>query len=250
MTDTNDVVIVSAGGTAVGQGANERIRKLNLYSWPQATLPQSYQAAQLIAQQWRQLGLEVEVKPLQRQAQTQLIWFSRDKWDTTMWRMVGRPERSDPDEFLYSLYHSSYAEKGYNFIGYLNPEYDEDRRIKAQAALAILVNLSPRSELEGMLGAQLIACHNAAMECFRQAADPAQQPQMRSENLAHAGRLSRAYAALVEALDRRRGESLPKTVTIEHRVIRGESDLTARAAHKGNGHALNGHTAPGGTALP
>src|SRR4029434_7365210 len=50
---------------------------------------------------------------------------SRDKWNVTMWRMVGRPERSDPDEFLYSLYHSSYAEKGYNFIGYLNPEYDK-----------------------------------------------------------------------------------------------------------------------------
>ena len=101
------------------------VRKINLYSWPQAALPQSYQAAQLIAQQWRQLGLDVEVKPLQRQAQTQLIWFSRDKWDITMWRMVGRPERSDPDEFLYSLYHSSYAEKGYNFIGYINPEYDK-----------------------------------------------------------------------------------------------------------------------------
>ena len=85
---------------ALAQGPTEKVRKLNLYSWPQAAFPQSYQAAQLIAQQWRQLGLEVEVKPLQRQAQTQLIWFSRDKWDVTMWRMVGRPERSDPDEFL------------------------------------------------------------------------------------------------------------------------------------------------------
>jgi peptide/nickel transport system substrate-binding protein len=110
---------------AFAQGPTEKVRKLNLYTWPQAVLPQAYQASQLIAQQWRQLGLEVEVKPLQRQAQTQLIWFSRDKWDVTMWRMVGRPERSDPDEFLYSLYHSSYAEKGYNFIGYINPEYDK-----------------------------------------------------------------------------------------------------------------------------
>ena len=117
-------VLASASG-ALAQGPTERVRKINLYSWPQAALPQSYQAAQLIAQQWRQLGLDVEVKPLQRQQQTQLIWFSRDKWDVTMWRMVGRPERSDPDEFLYSLYHSSYAEKGYNFIGYLNPEYDK-----------------------------------------------------------------------------------------------------------------------------
>jgi peptide/nickel transport system substrate-binding protein len=38
--------------------------------------------------------------------------------------MVGRPERSDPDEIIYNLFHSSTADKGYNFIGYINPEYD------------------------------------------------------------------------------------------------------------------------------
>ena len=122
-------LVAAAGLAAVApkafaQNAQEKVRKINLYSFPQASLPQSYQAAQLIAQQWRQLGLEVEVKPLQRQAQTALIWYSRDKWDTTMWRMVGRPERSDPDEFLYSLFHSSYADKGYDFIGYVNKDYD------------------------------------------------------------------------------------------------------------------------------
>ena len=35
------------------------------------------------------------------------------------------PERLDPDEFLYNLLHSSTAEEGYNFIGYINPKYDE-----------------------------------------------------------------------------------------------------------------------------
>ncbi|HTE82782.1 MAG TPA: ABC transporter substrate-binding protein, partial [Reyranella sp.] len=109
---------------AFAQNAAEKVRKINLYTWPQAALPQAYQASQLIAQQWRQLGLDIDVKPLQRQAQTALIWYSRDKWDTTMWRMVGRPERSDPDEFLYSLFHSSYADKGYDFIGYVNKDYD------------------------------------------------------------------------------------------------------------------------------
>jgi peptide/nickel transport system substrate-binding protein len=109
---------------AFAQNAKEKVRKINLYTWPQAALPQAYQASQLIAQQWRQLGLDIDVKPLQRQAQTSLIWYSRDKWDATMWRMVGRPERSDPDEFLYSLFHSSYVEKGYDFIGYVNKDYD------------------------------------------------------------------------------------------------------------------------------
>ncbi len=110
---------------AFAQEANEKIRKINLYTWPQAALPQAYQASQLIAQEWRKLGLDIDVKPLQRQAQTALIWYTRDKWDATMWRMVGRPERADPDEFVYSLFHSSYADKGYDFIGYKNPEYDK-----------------------------------------------------------------------------------------------------------------------------
>ena len=144
---------------------------------------------------------------------------------------------------------------------YANPESDEDRRAKATAAVAALASVAPRSELEGMLAAQMVACHNAAMECFRRAAHPAVPEPARAENLAHAARLSRSYAALVEALDRRRGEGLPKTVTVEHRVIRGESGLAASqaprihaphapASRKGNGHALNGHKAPGGTALP
>jgi peptide/nickel transport system substrate-binding protein len=114
-----------AATRTLAQNASEKVRRINLYTWPQAALPQAYQASQLIAQQWRQLGLDVDVKPLQRQAQTQTIWYSRDKWDATMWRMVGRPERSDPDEFLYSLFHSSSIEKGYDFVGYVNPEYDK-----------------------------------------------------------------------------------------------------------------------------
>ena len=119
------LVVAATAASAGAQNVSEKVRKINFYTWPQSNLPQAYQASQLIAQQWRQLGLDIDVKPLQRQAQTQLIWYSRDKWDATMWRMVGRPERSDPDEFLYSLFHSSYAEKGYDFIGYSNPEYDK-----------------------------------------------------------------------------------------------------------------------------
>ncbi|MBS0523317.1 MAG: twin-arginine translocation pathway signal protein [Proteobacteria bacterium] len=110
---------------ALAQSANEKIRKINFYTWPQAALPQAYQASQLIAQEWRKLGLDIDVKPLQRQAQTALIWYGRDKWDTTMWRMVGRPERSDPDEFVYSLFYSTLADKGYDFVGYRNPDYDK-----------------------------------------------------------------------------------------------------------------------------
>ena len=51
--------------------------------------------------------------------------MNRTKWDMTTWEMVGRPERSDPDELTYSLFHSSLAETGYDFVGYVSPEYDQ-----------------------------------------------------------------------------------------------------------------------------
>jgi peptide/nickel transport system substrate-binding protein len=116
------MALTTLGGAAEAQG--DRVRKLVLISGAQAADPQEYQAAQLIAQDWRKLGLEVEVRGLPRPQVSDLVWYNRDKWDVSMWRMIGRPERSDPDELVYNLFHSSTREKGFNFVGYLNPEYD------------------------------------------------------------------------------------------------------------------------------
>jgi peptide/nickel transport system substrate-binding protein len=125
---------------ALADGAaadGDQIRKLVLLSGAQAADPQEFQAAQLIAQEWRKLGLEVEVRGLPRPQVSDIVWYNRDKWDVTMWRMVGRPERSDPDELVYNLFHSSTREKGFNFVGYANPEYDriaEAQRSEIDAA--------------------------------------------------------------------------------------------------------------------
>ena len=108
------------------------IRTINLVTRPQAAQPAEFQFTQLIAQEWRKLGLDVNVEVMPWEQMIQAIWFSRDDWDTTAWQMVGRPERSDPDEIVYNLFHSTTAEKGYNFIGYSNPEYDalvEEQRV-------------------------------------------------------------------------------------------------------------------------
>src|SRR5439155_16525714 len=85
----------------------DQVRKIVLLTDTQGASPQAFQAAQLIAQTWRQLGLDVDVRPLPRQQQSQIVWYERNRWDVTTWRMVGRPERSDPDELVYNLFHSS-----------------------------------------------------------------------------------------------------------------------------------------------
>ena len=78
----------------------------------------------MIAQEWRKLGLDVELRPLPRQQQSEVVWNNRERWDMTMWQMVGRPERGDPDELVYNLFHSSTAPTGYNFVGWVDPAYD------------------------------------------------------------------------------------------------------------------------------
>lgn len=120
ITATAILAVLSASQALAG----DPIRKIEILSRPQAAQPQEFQSVQLIAQQWRKLGLDVEVKVMPWDQMSDVVWYQRDKWDATAWQMVGRPERSDPDEIVYNLFHSSTAEKGYNFIGYKNPEYD------------------------------------------------------------------------------------------------------------------------------
>lgn len=102
----------------------DRIRPIVLLSKPQSVDPSLFQAAQLAAQQWRKLGLNITVQAVSSSQQQSQVWNDRQKWDATTWEMVGRPERSDPDELVFSLFNSGLAANGYDFVGYINPDYD------------------------------------------------------------------------------------------------------------------------------
>jgi hypothetical protein len=66
-----------------------------------------------------------------------------------------------------------------------------------------------------MIAAQLLAAHNAAIECYRRAMIAEQTFEGRSDNLSQANKLSRTYAVLLDALNRYRGKGQQK-VTVEH----------------------------------
>ncbi|MEP3279849.1 MAG: ABC transporter substrate-binding protein [Stappiaceae bacterium] len=135
MKHTLKTAAVAAVGTMLlvpAADAGDPIRTINLYSRPQAAQPAEFQSIQLIAQEWRKLGLDVDIKVMPWSQMANEVWYKRDTWDATAWQMVGRPERSDPDELIFNLFHSTTAEKGYNFIGYINPDYDkivEEQRV-------------------------------------------------------------------------------------------------------------------------
>jgi hypothetical protein len=91
----------------------------------------------------------------------------------------------------------------------------EEAKKQRSATVAALLGIAPRDEIEGMIAAQLVACHNASMECYRRAMIGEQTFEGRRENLSQANKLSRTYATLLEALNRHRGKGAQK-VTVEH----------------------------------
>jgi hypothetical protein len=88
-------------------------------------------------------------------------------------------------------------------------------RRQRHSAVDALIGIAPRDEIEGMIAAQLVACHSASMECYRRAMIGEQTFEGRRENLSQANKLSRTYATLLEALNRHRGKGTQK-VTVEH----------------------------------
>src|SRR5271170_2874052 len=91
----------------------------------------------------------------------------------------------------------------------------EQRNKQLSAIVDALIGIAPKDELEGMIAGQLIASHNAAMECYRRAMIGEQSFEGRRENLTQANKCSRTYAALLEALNRHRGKG-KKKVVVEH----------------------------------
>lgn len=92
---------------------------------------------------------------------------------------------------------------------------EAERNRQMSATVAALIGIGPKDELEGMMAAQLIAAHNAAMECYRRSMIGEQTFEGRRENLGQANKLSRTWTTLLEALNRHRGKGQQK-VTVEH----------------------------------
>lgn len=92
---------------------------------------------------------------------------------------------------------------------------DETQERQLNGAVAALRGIGPQDELEGMMAAQLVAAHSAAMECYRRAMIPDQTFEGRDQNLNYANKLSRTWATLLGALNKHRGKGQQK-VTVEH----------------------------------
>jgi hypothetical protein len=106
----------------------------------------------------------------------------------------------------------------------------EARSRSATAALAAVHGFAPKDAVEGMLAAQAVALHHAAMECFRRAMLPGQSCEVADRLRRQGANLARAMVDMTEAIDRRRGKG-PQVVRVERVVVQdgGQSIVGAVA---------------------
>ena len=82
----------------------------------------------------------------------------------------------------------------------------EELAITMRTAIAALIGICPRDEIEGIIAAQIVATHDLTMRCFQRATEEDQTFEGWRECLNQANKLMRSCAALVDALNRHRGK--------------------------------------------
>lgn len=111
---------------------------------------------------------------------------------------------------------------------------DEDRNARIVRALELYEDIKPSSSAEGMMAAQMVGTHSAALECLRRAAIPNQSFEGRNMALNHAQKLMALYTKQLAALDKHRGKGQQKVI-VEHVNV------------EPGGQAIVGHVETGGT---
>ena len=115
------------------------------------------------------------------------------------------------------------------------------QEIGQRAATGALRDIAPWDPLEGMLAAQMIVVHDAAMECFRRAHLPEQTFEGRQAALGQASKLVRSYTMLLEALDRHRGKGQPQVVRVERVTVEAGGQAIVGAVSQGGGGSASGN---------
>ena len=96
---------------------------------------------------------------------------------------------------------------------YLPKSFGEEFRNKTMiTAITLMREIGPKDTLEGVLVAQMVATHNASMECMKRAALENQTFEGRNVSLAHAQKLMRLYLDQMKTLNKHRGKSDQKVV--------------------------------------
>ena len=96
---------------------------------------------------------------------------------------------------------------------------EERRKEQVSAVVAALTEFKPADGIEGMMAAQAVGLHSAAMECLRRAMIPEQSGEASGQLRRQGANLSRAFLDVVAALDRKRGKGVRQVVRVERVMV-------------------------------
>lgn len=123
-------LLVSVSPVAIS--AQERVPEIYLDTTTEAYDPIRYEAAYIIAEAWKELGLSVTVRPTEFSTLLGRFYDEQD-FDATVVGWSGRVDRLDPQFFLGTLDSRQSYLGGNNPGGYSNPEYDALYDAQSQA---------------------------------------------------------------------------------------------------------------------
>ena len=114
------------------------------------------------------------------------------------------------------------------------PGADRDRLI--QAAVFAMMEFKPRDGIEGMMAAQAVGLHAAAMECLRRAMLPDQPGETATKLRQQAANLIRTFLDVAAALDRKRGKGM-QVVRVERVQVAAGGQAIVGTVQAGATHA-------------
>ncbi|MXV61670.1 ABC transporter substrate-binding protein [Natronorubrum sp. JWXQ-INN-674] len=110
------------------EGADEiadEVPEIHLVAPTAGTNPFRNELASIVAENWEEIGFDVDLEELQFGAHVDQVVVQQD-YDASLLGWGGTPERIDPHTFIYDMHHSDNTQEGgRNTPGYANDEYDE-----------------------------------------------------------------------------------------------------------------------------
>jgi hypothetical protein len=113
-------------------------------------------------------------------------------------------------------------------------EDPDTKEIRDSATLRRVSDIGARDAIEAMLAVQMVATHEAALECFRRAALAEQTFAGRELGLKYGDKLVRSFAALTDALNRHRGKG-QQVVRVEHVTVEAGGQAIVGPVTQGGG---------------
>lgn len=110
-------------GTVAPVMAQERVPSVEILTTTESYDPIRYEGAFIVAEAWRELGLDVTVRPMEFSTLLDRFYSQQD-FDAAVVGWSGRVDRLDPQFFLGTLDSRQAVMGANNPGGYENPEYD------------------------------------------------------------------------------------------------------------------------------